>query len=442
MARRGFGKARTMSRKSWVSAALVASVAATALFVISGASAVLSPSTFEGSDGNLTVEATLDWNSPPPNLAAANDAATGTGDTAFGQGTSENDVNVTVVGGSIPNSKADLGRFAAAGETVAGQSFLYLAWARNNDSGTTNFDFEINKFAQPSLTTNGSKTLVRTTGDLLINYGFSGNSLDAALSLRTWTGSAWSAESNLGTCAEGEGNATTVIDNLGNLGAVSRTTGRFGEASINLTCAGIVASGSCNSFSSAYVKSRSSTSFNSEVKDFIPPVSLSLSNCGALKVTKNSIKPDTPLSGATFSVTKGGTAITGSPFTTGDDGSFCVSGITPGTDYVVTETGAPAGYSIDDTTGHTVTVAGGSTCATVTAQYAATDTPLTDITVEAKTQATGGTASSIECVDEADADIGNSPQPATGFTANPKVTATGTSGVEPGTYVCTIVVDP
>ena len=438
MARRVFGEARTMSRKKWIPGALVACVAATALFVISGASA-LAPSTFEGNDGNLVAGGGTDWSTPAPNLAAANDAPTGTGDNAFGEGTSENDVNVTVVTGSIPNSKADLGRFAVAGETVAGKSFLYLAWARNNDSGTTNFDFEINKAVQPNLSTAGSKLLDRSTGDLLINYGFQGNSLTAVLSLRTWTGSAWSAESALGTCAQGAGNATTISENLGGLTAVSRTPGRFGEAVIDLSCAGIVPEGSCNSFSSAYVKSRSSTAFTSAVKDFIAPVQISLSNCGALKVTKHSIKPNTPLSGATFSVTKGGTAITGSPFTTGTDGSFCVSGIAPGTDYVVTETGAPTGYAIDDTTGHTVTVAGGSTCATVTAQYAATDTPLTDIWVEAKSQVTGGTASSIECVDAADADIGNSPQPATGYIENPKVTALG---VEPGTYVCTIVVDP
>ena len=124
---------------------------------------------------------------------------------------------------------------------------------------------------------------------------------------------------------------------------------------------------------------------------------------------------------------------------TGTDGTFCVSGIVPG-NYVVTETEAPAGYSIDDTAGRTVAVAGGTTCASPgTGASTFTDTPLTDITVEAKSQVTGGTASSIECVDEADADIGNSPQPATGFIENPKVTATG---VEPGTYVCTIVVDP
>jgi len=39
-----------------------------------------------------------------------------------------------------------------------------------------------------------------------------------------------------------------------------------------MTCAGIIPSGSCESFADIYVKSRSSTSFTSEIKDFIAPI--------------------------------------------------------------------------------------------------------------------------------------------------------------------------
>jgi hypothetical protein len=71
--------------------------------------------------------------------------------------------------------------------------------------------------------------------------------------------------------------------------------------------------------------------------------------------------------------------------------------------------------------------------------FSATDTPKTDITVEAKSQVAGGTKSQITCVDSATPtpnNIGDSPSQ---NIEDAKVTA---NGVAPGTYTCTIVVDP
>ena len=99
-----------------------------------------------------------------------------------------------MVSGSIPNTKADLGQFLVASEQGAnGHTYLYLGWTRANQSGTTNFDFEINKLAQPDLTTPGPKTLNRTAGDLLINYLFQGQGTPQVSRSATWTGTAWSA---------------------------------------------------------------------------------------------------------------------------------------------------------------------------------------------------------------------------------------------------------
>ena len=74
----------------------------------------LSGSTFAGGDGNLstspTTFGTTDWQ----NVAGLNpgfDLASGSGDNAFGQGTNEDDPNVTVVTGSIPPNKSNLTRF-------------------------------------------------------------------------------------------------------------------------------------------------------------------------------------------------------------------------------------------------------------------------------------------------------------------------------------------
>jgi uncharacterized surface anchored protein len=51
--------------------------------------------------------------------------------------------------------------------------------------------------------------------------------------------------------------------------------------------------------------------------------------------------------------------------TTEADGTVCVGGLPFGT-YSVTETEAPPGYSIDDTTAHDVVVNAAATCAAVT----------------------------------------------------------------------------
>jgi hypothetical protein len=265
-------------------------VLAAATFFIAGAGATIGASTFEGNDGNLVVNGGAgahDWNNAP-NLHVGQDLPTGTGDNSFGQGAKEDNVNTTVVSGSIPNSKADLGRFGVSSEVIGGDTYMYLAWARENQSGTTNFDFELNQAAQPDLTTPGAKVLNRTAGDLLINYAFQGGSNTPTLTKYHWGGSNWINDGTIASgCSEGATNSVTISENLGGLTAVSRPAQQFGEAAINMTCAGIIPSGSCETFADIYVKSRSSTSFTSEIKDFIAPIPVSLSNCGEIIIKKH-----------------------------------------------------------------------------------------------------------------------------------------------------------
>jgi hypothetical protein len=415
-------------KRRWLTLAL-AGVAILLLFVV-GASANLTGSTFEGNDGNLVVNTpgNTDWDTPAPNLSAANDVDTGTGDNSFGQGTSQSDVNVTVVSGSIPNSKADLARFAVAGETVGANSFLYLAWARNNDAGSTNFDFEINKLAQPNLTTPGAKVLNRATGDVLISYSYQGNNLVPSLSLRTWGASGWSGPTDLSGCSEGHGNDATVQDDIISP-TVARTTGRFGEAAINLTCAGIVPAGACEGFTSAHVSSRASQSFNSEVKDFIAPVALSFSNCGAIKVTKTTKVPGMtgpqPQAGVNFSL-DGGTAVP-----TGADGTVCFNAVALG-NHSVTET-VPAGYQADGPTTKTVNVQAVGSCDSGATAVSFSNSPLTDVTISVDSKADGGTASSVDCSD-------NSLDFSTGTNGDGSKTSDQIAGSK--TITCTITIDP
>ncbi|MDL9979433.1 hypothetical protein [Microbacterium candidum] len=290
-------------------------------------------STFEGGDGNMIVDnpGDTDW----ANAAGVNfkdDLQSGSGDNAFGQGTKEDATNPTVVFGSIPPNKNDLTRFYEASEQVSGGDiFLYLAWERAVNIGSANLDFEINQ-AKQTLTdkSSGPVTLNRTAGDLLVSYDFSGSGTPT-ISLSTWitTGSASScnASSTL-PCWGGAHNvpaadyqaAVNTVAISDPIKGVNLGAGLFGEAAINLTGAGVFKPGVCQAFGSAFIKSRSSTSFTAELKDFIAPTPVNITNCGSItvkKVTQNAPANDvTPfpfttsnLTPASFSLMGGGQTV-------------------------------------------------------------------------------------------------------------------------------------
>jgi hypothetical protein len=251
-----------------------------------------------------------------------------------------------------------------ASEVIAGDTFMYLAWSRENQSGTVNFDFELNAAAQPNLTTPGAKVLNRTVNDALINYSFQGGSQTPTLTRYHWTGSAWALDGPItSTCSEGAINAVTVNDTLGGNPSVPRPPAQFGEAAINMTCAGIIPANACEPFSSAYVKSRSSTSFNSEIKDFIAPVTISGSNCGSLTIIKRTNPRDLDQS---FSYTTTGAGLSGFSLNdvgAGDDASNTktFTGLIPG-QRTVTEGADPVGFAFASLT---CTNSGGNTSSTL-----------------------------------------------------------------------------
>jgi hypothetical protein len=519
-------------------------------------------STFESGDGNLAVDGGVafhDWNSPVETITCPNTIpGTGTNcgldlvknqaDNALGQGSKEDDPVPTVVNGSIPPSKDDLSRFYVNKERVGGQDFLYLAWERSNLLGSAHMDFELNQSATPSA--NGV-TPVRTAGDLLIDFDFGGSGVPT-LAKHTWITSGnpttlceasntlpcWDKAVILGSTAESAVNSTNVTDTnppnapfilAGNTKNGINST--FGEAGINLTGSGIFPPGVCEHFGSAYLKSRSSgNSFGSELKDFIAPIPINITNCGTVNIHKQD-DLGAPLSGAVFTLftdnapiggsrgaedtataftcttgTNGNCSIGGVPFgnywaveTTGvpdhalaadqsfsltqntpnltisltfvdprltgaikvtktrkhaADGpgdhphsgvSFTVNGVTKQTDangvacfdglsfgsYTVHET-VPAGYHVDGND-KSVTVDNSASCSDATyggETVSFHNTPLTNITVSVNSQVDGGTASTIDCVVASGS---------TGANGDGSVTA---SDLEPGTYVCTIVVDP
>jgi hypothetical protein len=551
-------------------------VSATALLTVALVSpglANLAGSTFEGNDGNLVVNTAgnQDW-SNAPNRVRGDDLASGTSDNSFGQGSKEDDPNVSVVTGSIPPQKSDLTRFYVGSEFASNSNFLYLAWERSNVLGSANMDFEINQKTQPNLTTTGPKTLVRTAGDILITFDFGGGG-SPVLGLLKWVTSGaasqcfsanavpcWGNRVNLSAAgyAEGAVNAATVTDPIANVSLPGNT---FGEAAVNLTAAGVFPAGTCEAFGSAFLKSRSSASFPAEVKDFIAPQPVNISNCGTVNIIKHSDPrgqnqafsytstiPDpaagsttpacsldstpssftlndsagvdpSPITGTantehcanvpagTYTVTEGAdpanfafesltcTAGGGSSFSTSGktatitvapngtvtciytnqlqtgaikvtktrkhaaDGpgdhphagvTFTVNGVSKQTDangeacfdglqfgtYSVNES-VPTGYHVD-ANDQPVTVDNTAGCSDnpyVGETVSFHNTPLTNLTVSVDSQIDGGTASTIECTDGTNTVASGS----TGANGDGSATA---SNLEPGTYTCTVVVDP
>ena len=546
----------------------------------------LAGSTFAGGDGNLLASPTTfgstDWQNVA-GLSTGIDLPSGPGDNAFGQGTKEDNASVTVVTGSIPPNKSDLTRFYEASEFANNSNFLYLAWERTNNLGSANMDFEINQKTQPDLTTAGPKTLNRTAGDMLVTFDFTNGGGRPVLGLLRWLTSA-SVPTVPGfatnTCLSANSfpcwgdqitlNSSDSIGAVNNLDAVtdpfqSGTNNigalRFGETAINLTAAGVFPPGTCEAFGSAFLKSRSSSSFPAEVKDFVAPVPVNISNCGHIKIIKNTdprnldqdftytstipnptdptadprtpqcstdptpssftlndktggvntedcvnvpagkytvlegtepanftlesltctvdgtggstgsqdatnlfqaditLNPnDTvtctyvnhasgaiqvtktaknhnfgdgaqhPLAGATFTVN-------GASKTTDANGQACFDGLTIGNTYTVTETSAPAGYSID-TTSKDVTVSKAASCTSGTPDGVSfTDSPLTDISANATSEVPGATNSTITCVDASGKTVADS-----GAFADPANASA--KGLTPGTYTCTITIDP
>jgi Cu/Zn superoxide dismutase len=236
-------------------------------------------------------------------VLSKNDKSTGSTDDAFGQGTAENNANPTIVTGSIPPNKSDLKVFGVFTETAAAGKFLELFWSRvQSPQGTTNMDFELNqKFCDPTATptncaNNGAgvtpETPLRTTGDKLITYDLAKGGTVPTISIRTWTGSAWGPATVISGGANpqalGSVNTSTIpATETGGMGSQDPFT--FGEASVSF--AALFPGAGCGTFGSAYLKSRSSDSFTAELKDFIAPERVHISNCTGL--TTNATGPVT-----------------------------------------------------------------------------------------------------------------------------------------------------
>ncbi len=371
------GSARRSKRSTALRSLLALTVASAVVLPLSGAAQAtptLSGSTFEiDTDANLVVNegSRIDWLTGGANSAMRDgvvvkaDDPSGSSDSAFANGTKEDTIVPSLDTGGIPPNKSDLRNFGVYKESNDGKAYMHLFWTRVQDpSGTTNMDFEFNQSKLTKNNPTGSPQIVpvRTQGDLLITYDLSNGGVNATISKRTWNGSAtsgsWGSATPLtGAQALGTINTSAIAaGNSGGLGSLSPRT--FGEAAIDLST--IFTSGACQSFGSAYLKSRSSDTFTSALKDFVPPQAVNISNCASVLIHKKDdagnalggaeftlFKDNSPVGGTrgdedTSTTLKCETATTASPTQPVGD---CTIGNVPLGDYWLVETKVPANYN-------------------------------------------------------------------------------------------------
>ena len=312
--------------------------------------ASLAGSDFEiDNDANLKVDhpapPSLDWANV--NEIRATDVATGQTDDSYKGGVKEDTVCPDETTGSIPNNKSDLKTFGVY-EEEGDPGFLHLFWTRVQEpTGTTLMDFEFN---QSSTGCTVGPNVVRTAGDLLVEYSIDQGGTRATITLREWVGDAtsgaWGPADVLDPAvATGTINTSPIpAAEADGLGSLSPRT--FGEASIDLSV--IFDENKCESFGSAMLKSRASDSFTSQLKDFIAPEPINLTNCGKVIIRKQT---DPDGSTALFNYTKSFNTdpATGNTFSLTDGGVQTYSGVLFGTGYTVTEDllTLPAGWDFD-----------------------------------------------------------------------------------------------
>jgi hypothetical protein len=253
-------------------------------------------SSFQGADGNQNDAAPrIDWqglevagrvyHNPDPNAR----------DSAF-ESSKENEPGEWELGveeGGVTPAKSNILDAWSAVDQAGGEVFLYLAFTRADDAGTTYVAFELNRDAR--LWNNGRATIpCRRTGDILVGYEAQGQ--DVNVIVQRWVTTATHAGTGCATAgrlenftgftpnadAQGAINATAIAARLEGFYDNTIPAHRFGEAALNLSR--ILGEGfddPCFSFGSIWMHSRSSSSDSSNMQDYVAPKPVSFRSCSA-----------------------------------------------------------------------------------------------------------------------------------------------------------------
>jgi uncharacterized protein affecting Mg2+/Co2+ transport len=325
-------------------------------------------STFQGADGNQADDSGfIDWQTLVQRQAGENGFVNSKNDPApdscFGS-PNQKQLNpggwvfITCGPGVSPGKDNLLAGWSAVDN--AGDTFLYLAFQREVQTGNTYLAFELNQrtggFTNPAGT---AGVPCRTEGDLLISYQVAsgGSPPNVDIVVHRWhtltqdangcalTGSV--TEITPGPDAQGGVNAADIPNFL--TAAPTMAEGTFGEASINLSgiLDSVVGASPCFDFGEISMESHASTSFTSDLKDYIGPLPVVVANC-KLNVDKQVRvrSGNTPSNPTTDTYADSASAVVGSTF----DYKFDVSvpagspalAITSLTDVLGTAPGDPA----------------------------------------------------------------------------------------------------
>jgi len=321
-ARRSLG-----ARRRWAPLAVMAILAGIIDSTTPSGASHLDASSFNASDGNQVDAGAseTDWDTYLPdtatdNLFRSSDTASGSGDNSLAGGTKDDTECASSTTGSIPPNKDDLLRFYLYHETIGADTFVYLGYVRALPGTTTasaHGVFELNKLDTkcPSTTKGGVTTpsdfYVRTNGDVRIAFDDEGGD-QPIISAQRWTepcpsggAGCWSAKDVLDVHeAAGSFNTSVIQDRLATATGSTSTINpeQFAEMKINMTQAGLLASGACEGFGAAGLFTGSSGNSDKEQsKDFIAPIPVNISNCGSVTVTKT-FSAGTPASPAVFAL--------------------------------------------------------------------------------------------------------------------------------------------
>jgi hypothetical protein len=247
----------------------------------------------------------------------------GTGDNSYAGGVKEDTICPGATTDSIPPNKSDLLSFHVnkeAGNASNSAGYINLAWSRVSEpSGTTLMDFEFNQNDLTNGACSSGPNVKRTAGDILIEYAIDQGGSRAAITARKWSGNATSGSwgpteslttpsakcpdgltSNdgggtvdLGPCAVGTINQSPIPFNEsdGLITSGQKDPFTFGEAQVDLRY--IFQANKCSSLGAATLKSRSSDSFTSQLKDFVAPVGINITNCGKVVIHKETVPDET-----------------------------------------------------------------------------------------------------------------------------------------------------
>ncbi|MCA1834255.1 MAG: DUF11 domain-containing protein, partial [Actinobacteria bacterium] len=240
---------------------------------------------------NITVNSQWDWDNIGDNpdasaITSIFDPPLASGpEFIFSNGSKEQQPGKWAFANQKPPSKDDLTRAYLATEFSATKSTIWLAFERVDASGAgdAHANFELNHSTAMRII-NGHSVPVRSAGDLLIVYDYSGGTGPVGIEVHIWNGNAdigtWDPITPEPTAAAGDINSAAITrPAAAPFGGGTVGARRFGEAGVDLTqiFAGDPRGSLCNDggFHQFSVKSRSSgQSFNSALKDYVGPANI------------------------------------------------------------------------------------------------------------------------------------------------------------------------